>query len=160
MYDGHVKLLLQPNGEGCKISDKSSVFLAVRRFLGVPYRHQGRGGDGLDCLGLLLAVAKILQLRDAQGAWLAEGDRWDYGWRPDGVAFEAELAQRMRPAETPQAGDVALFRLQGNPQHVGILSDLPDGRRGLIHAHAPAGRVVEHGFDGPWPRRLHAVFSL
>lgn len=160
MCDGSVKLLLRRDDKACKISDKSTVFMTARQFLGMPYRHQGRGEDGLDCLGLLLAVAQELDLRDGQGTPLVDGDRRDYGWRPDGVAFEAEIAARLRRVDVLEPSAIALFRLQGNPQHVGIFSTLPDGRLGLIHAHAPVGRVVEHGFDGPWPRRLHAVFSL
>ncbi len=140
--------------------NKITICTAARRLLGVPYRHQGRGPEGLDCLGLLLCVAAELDLRDGQGMPLIAYDRRDYGWRPDGAAFEADLAAQLRRGDAPEPGDILLFRLMNNPQHVAIFSALPDGRPGLIHAYAPAGRVVEHGFDGPWPKRLHAVFCL
>ncbi len=154
MCDKNMNLLLQPGEDGDVSHKKEMIFLAARRYLDAPYLHQGRGVGGFDCLGLLLQVAR--DVGQDFSAW----DRTDYGWRPEPQPLMAALEQHLLPCAQPAPGDVALFRLQGNPQHLGIFSQLPDGRLGLIHAYAPIGRVVEHGYGGPWPLRLHAAYSL
>ncbi len=116
----------------------------------------------MDCLGLLIAVAKTLDLHGKHGDALLDYDRQDYGWRPDGARLKAMLATHLHeiPTEAALPADVLLFTLGGNPQHVGICTQLPDGRPGLLHAYAPIGKVVEHGFGGAWPQRLCAAFRL
>ncbi|MFD1381488.1 hypothetical protein [Fodinicurvata halophila] len=32
--------------------------------------------------------------------------------------------------------------------------------RGILHAHAPSGRVIEHGYDGCWPGPAVAAYRL
>ena len=58
------------------------------------------------------------------------------------------------------AGDVALFSIEGNPQHVGILSDYNVTTLGLIHAYAPARAVVKHVLDISWQHRITGAFRI
>lgn len=118
-------------------------------------------GAGLDCLGLLLAVAGALDLRGRNGEALCCYDRTDYSKYPDGITLQSALSQALWPREAgaaPEPGGIALFRLEGNPQHLAIISDYPGGGCGLIHAYAPLGRVVEHRLDHSWQRRLAGVY--
>jgi cell wall-associated NlpC family hydrolase len=146
---------------------QKSVISIARTWLGTRFLHQGRAlspaaGGGVDCLGLLVAVAHALNLKGKEGDQLLDFDRTDYGWRPDGQQLQAVLASQLDeiPAEEIQPGDILLFRLAGNPQHLGICTQLADGRAGLLHAYAPIGKVVEHGFAGAWPERLCAAYRL
>jgi hypothetical protein len=54
---------------------------------------------------------------------------------------------------------VALFKIKNEPQHVGIVSDYGDGL-GLIHAYAQSRKVVEHGLDEFWKKRLVACYRF
>lgn len=94
------------------------------KYVGIPYKPQGRSISGCDCYGLLwlvltevfgYAVPPIADLRYEKGR-------------------EAELAQAMREYEQSagqwaevepgqeRAGDAILLRLAGHPIHVGVVA--------------------------------------
>lgn len=139
------------------------VVAQARGLLGVRFRHQGRDvAHGVDCLGLLLVVADKLQLRfDAHSVMAL--DQRHYRTKPDTEFLRAQLAQWLLPIEKTQTqiGDIILLCIDGSPQHLAILSDYPlAGEMGMIHAYAPARRVVEHRYDTPWRRATYAAYRL
>jgi hypothetical protein len=139
------------------------VVACARAHIGVRFAHQGRGADGLDCLGLLLAVAQ--QLRLNFGALSVQQiDIPDYGLRPDTALLQSCLSQhlwRLSPADSVQPADIVLLKVDGSPRHLAFLSDYPfPGERGMIHAYAPAHQVVEHRYDRHWQRATHAAYRL
>jgi hypothetical protein len=120
----------------------------------------------VDCLGLLIGVAAELGLEARDGSPLAGHDAPGYSKAPDGAALAARLGELLWPVapEALQPGDVALFMLDGAPQHLAILSDYAaeQGALGMIHAYAPARRVVEHRLDAEWRKKIaggYGVFS-
>ena len=119
---------------------------AARSYVGVPFRHQGRTRHGVDCIGLVVCAARDI------GITLA--DRTDYARDPNGL-LPLEMARQFAPVESPQAGDILLMRFRGEPQHVAILAG-----ETLIHSYASIGRVVEHGLDAKWRRRIVAAYRL
>lgn len=138
---------------------------AARGFAGVRFRHQGRcAATGMDCLGLVVAVARQLNLKSRVPPHppLGELDRTDYGLLPDGAALKAVLDRHVWPIDPQDAGEgsLLLMRLDGNPQHLGIRTVLPDGRAGLIHAYRQAGKVVEHQFASPWVEAVVAAYRV
>jgi len=119
---------------------------AARSYVGVPFRHQGRTRHGVDCIGLVVCAARDIGLTLA--------DRTDYPRDPNGL-LPLEMARQFAPVESPQAGDILLMRFRGEPQHVAILAGAA-----LIHGYASIGRVVEHGMDAKWRRRIVAAYRL
>ncbi len=120
---------------------------AARTCLGTPFHHQGRTpGVGLDCIGLVVVALRAVGFRVQ--------DRQDYAPRPDGQSLEKALREHgftpLPSGEPPQPGDVLLFRYDGQPQHVALATS----PTALIHAFAPAGRVVETSLGASWRRRL------
>lgn len=128
------------------LSVEDLIVAEAREWLGTPFRHRGRlKGQGVDCIGLAIGVARALGQ--------VVQDRLDYPHRPDPEVLRAGLAaqlEEVRP-EAARPGDLLRLAINGKATHVGILSRLPDGRPGLIHAFAPCRKVVEHGWDGRWP---------
>lgn len=122
-----------------------AVVQEARKWLGTPFRHRGRiKGAGVDCIGLAVGVARALGLPVI--------DRLDYPRRPEAERLRAGLAAQLE--QVPQharPGDLLRLAVNGKATHVAILSQLPDGRPGLIHAYAPCRKVVEHGWNGRWP---------
>lgn len=116
---------------------------AARTFLGVPFRHQGRDILGIDCAGLVIASYRLCgtMLPDVKG----------YGREPwkDGLRAAVELGLGQPIQAERQPGDVLLFRVRREPQHVAIVTD-----RGMIHAYADVGRVVETSLDTRWIDRI------
>ncbi|MFC4353051.1 C40 family peptidase [Fodinicurvata halophila] len=129
---------------------RRAVVAEARGWLGTPFRHGGRcRGAGVDCIGLAIGVAKALGLPHADAA--------GYPRRPD----EGELARGLDRLLTPCApeaakpGDLLRLSCRGRATHVAIVTE-----RGILHAHAPSGRVIEHGYDGCWPGPAVAAYRL
>jgi NlpC/P60 family putative phage cell wall peptidase len=134
----------------------------ARTWLGTPFHHQARlKRVGCDCLGLIIGVVDELGLRDRHGQRLAGYDEVSYSREPDGAYLTQKIAALLDevPVVEAQAGDLALFAMGDNPQHLAILTE-EDGTLGMIHCYAQARCVVEHRLDEEWKQRLVAVFRL
>ncbi|PIR33975.1 MAG: peptidase P60 [Alphaproteobacteria bacterium CG11_big_fil_rev_8_21_14_0_20_44_7] len=130
---------------------EDKIVEAARGWLGTKFHHQGRMKNvGVDCIGLIVGVAKELGI--------AVEDRNDYAREPRNGELEKALGANLSECEIAH-GAVALFRIEKEPQHVGIISKYKNGL-GLIHAYAQTRKVVEHSFDECWQKRLVKTFSL
>ena len=143
--------------------DQQAVLLmAARGFLGVPFAHQGRSREGMDCLGLILLSAEAAGIR-INGARPQTYDQRTYGHRPDCEHLERMLGARLMRAEpaSKRPGDVLLLRIEGRAQHLALLTDYPAPQAfGMIHAYAVARKVVEHRLDEGWDAAIHGVYRL
>lgn len=132
----------------------AEVVAAARGWLGTPFCHQGRLiGVGVDCVGLVIGVARSLGLSDF--------DVTGYARRPDSDMLETQARELMQPIPIAAArpGDVLLIAIDGRAQHLAIRSELA-GDPAMIHAYAPMRRVVEHRIDAGWAARIRAAFRL
>lgn len=127
------------------------IVAAARLAINTPFRHQGRIiGKGLDCAGLICHVCDTLKI--------SYEDSGNYSRIPSRGLLESALDGQTsicRVFGKPQAGDLFLMRFSGEPQHLAIFTGT-----NLIHAHQPLGKVCEHAFSGPWPRRLVRVYRF
>lgn len=114
---------------------RSQFICAARRWLGVPWVHQGRNRLGVDCIGLLLVTCWQLHLTDY--------DVRGYGLFPRADWMQAEFDAILPRVDEAQPGDVVLLRLAKRLLHVGIRTE-----HGVIHAWG-GKRVVE--VRTPWP---------
>lgn len=136
------------------------IVTQARAWLGTPFHHQARlKGKGCDCLGLIIGVVDELGMQDRNGKPLAGYDEVSYSKEPDGAYLTQKLTALLDEALVAQAqpGDLALFTVRDNPQHLAILTDY-EGGLGMIHCYAQARRVVEHRLDEDWKQRLVKVF--
>lgn len=136
------------------------IVAQARTWTGTPFHHQARlKGKGCDCLGLIVGVVDELKLKDKNGIALAAYDEVTYSKEPDGEYLIQKLTGLLKevPIEKARAGDMALFKVRENPQHLAILTDY-EGTLGMIHCYAQARRVVEHRLDDDWKARLIKVF--
>ena len=131
----------------------------ARTWIGTPYHHQARlKGIGCDCLGMVVGVADELGLKHESGVLLSSFDQTDYSRQPDGERLTRMLQSVLYevPKEEAVPGDLVLFSIEGNPQHVGLISDYEG--LGVIHCYAPSRKVVEHRLDKKWQSRIVKVF--
>lgn len=132
----------------------------ARRYLGVRFAHQGRSARGLDCLGLVMLAAQDAGVRIGGRAPLSL-DVQGYGARPDAALLMRRLAAYLQPVDTPELGDILVLSMDGQPQHLAMVSDYPvTGCWGMIHAYAVARKVVEHRYDAVWQRKTVQIFRL
>ena len=130
-----------------------ALITEARHWLGTPFRHQGRTGDGLDCVGLLVVIAR--------GLSLPHHDVTGYTRRATGMGFldhfHAHLVEIAPGSLRP--GDVSIFVETVYPCHTGLISS-QHGVPHLIHAHALRGRVIEEPFAGEWADKLRFAFRF
>ncbi|PCI43353.1 MAG: hypothetical protein COB49_12390 [Alphaproteobacteria bacterium] len=127
------------------------IFLTARSCVGSVFRHQGRNPEyGLDCIGLIIYVSKVLGLSGF--------DITDYRKIPRRDAISAHVraagfGERAKSGMMP--GDAVILRIGKYLEHAAIISD-----RGIIHACEKYGGVVEHGLDAEWRSRIISVHSF
>lgn len=127
----------------------------ARTWLGTPFQHQARvRGAGVDCVGLVIGVARDLGLADVRIA--------DYPRTPQASRLLVECRQHMTPIALADArpGDVLLMRFRRDPQHVAVVADYVHGGLSIVHAYEGAGAVVEHRLDDAWLARVVAAFAV
>lgn len=127
---------------------RAQFIAEARSWEGVPWLHQGRSRLGVDCIGLLIVVARALGLSDYE----VDG----YGRTPDADLMRREAERLMVRTMHPQPGDVLLMRFHRDPQHILILTEPAR----VIHAWADAGRVVEVNYPPSWQRRVVGAYQV
>lgn len=140
---------------------QNDIVTVARSWIGTRFHHQGRlkktdtHKGGVDCLGLLIGVAQELDLP------FVRYDEIDYPHYPDTEKLRQKLAGCMQEnaINDIKDGDILLLNVDGNPQHLAIVSELA-GELAIIHAYAPARAVVEHVLDDWWRDRVVAVFRV
>ncbi len=132
---------------------REAIVAEARRWEGTPFRHQGRGPEGLDCAGLLVVVAQALGI--------PHQDDCTYRRIPDTAQLKRLLLRNLTPKRLDQSapGDLLLFKdplRQGHMYHLGIQTD-----RGFIHAYGRADvkRVVEMPLSPDWEAAIVGVFE-
>jgi cell wall-associated NlpC family hydrolase len=127
-----------------------TMIAAARTCLGTPFHHQGRiPQQGLDCIGLIVVAL--------QATNIIVQDRVDYARWPEAEALATALAAHGAvPVVLPEPGDILLFVLAGRAQHVALCT----AHEQMIHAYAPAGKVVEGSIGAVWRRRLQQAYRF
>jgi hypothetical protein len=135
-------------------SEAHTFVTAARAMKGTRWRHRGRKPWAVDCVGLIVLAAK------AAGRQL--DDEPIYGREPWDDQLRKGLRRRfgdpLSAGEPRECGDIALIRWhQGEPSHVAIIGDHPEGGLSLIHAHNIHG-VVECALSGPYESCVIEVY--
>ena len=127
---------------------------AARSYKGVPFRHMGRSRNAVDCAGLIKPAALDI------GRELI--DLSYYGREPWQNGLERVLRANFgKMHKTPKVGDVGLFSYSPGspPAHLAVFGDYRYGNLSLIHCYGEVGRVVEHGYTGPWIEKFVGAFT-
>lgn len=133
---------------------REDIVAEARTWLGTPWKHQGRTRLGVDCAGLIIVIAKALDLSDY--------DTTGYGRSPVPREFmrEFEATMNRKPVGDTLPGDVLLFRDRQHTCHSALVAD-KGGSLTIIHAYASRRRVVEDRLDqGDWLARRSACFEF
>lgn len=119
---------------------RQQIVESAREWIDTPFHHQARlKGVGVDCVGLVIGVARELALINATF------DVVGYPRVPDGTSLMQIVREHMTeiPRERMQVGDVIVVSFDRDPQHLGILGDYRHGGFSIIHAAGLTGRVIE-----------------
>lgn len=146
-------------------TERACLIRDAMTWLHTPFRHMGDvKGAGVDCCMLLircfcdLGILPPFDPRPYAQAWHMHRSEERY------LAWMGRIAS---PTDSPQAGDVAVFKYGRVHSHAGIII-AADGRR-MVHAWAPDGEVtLSDGFEvdftvrsvlyfDAWARMRHEV---
>lgn len=120
----------------------------------------------MDCVGLGYCVAEELGLHSTDGNLIHKDDNSVYTAQPHGTQVLDTCRQLLteKPATDMQEGDLIVLKMPTVPCHVGIVSTLYVGTKdeclGVIHAYAPAIKVVETILDAKLMFRIVAAFAF
>ena len=134
---------------------KDNIIKDARSYLGVPWVHQGRSIRGVDCVGfIILAMEKNgINIEDIIG----------YSSKPDGVTLKNGLDTQncFKEVTTIEPGDVILFRIRHDPQHVALAVPSNTAKIGIIHSYNGGERkVIEHDLADYWKSKIVAIYRL
>lgn len=130
---------------------------AARAWLRTPFVPQASvRGQGCDCAGLVIGVAKEL------GAAPADFDPGPYKQQPDGTMIAmCERHLQSIDRESIRPGDVVAMQWELEPQHLAIVVDYPmSARLGIVHALSRRGGVVEHILSSKWRESIVAAYRF
>ena len=134
------------------MATRDDIATEARRWLGVPWKHEGRNKFGIDCVGLLIRVANDLGI--------SEFDIDGYSRVPSGHMMSRMMAEHMEKIDINEigSGDVLHLRYDGQPQHIAIVSNTVPFR--IIHADNITGKVIEHGLDASWRSMIRGCYRV
>ena len=120
------------------------LFIAeARKLKGIKFHHQGRSVSGVDCIGLCVLAGQLCGIN-------TQGDYTTYPRDPTGL-LEPSLLSVLNKVkkENIQKGDILLLNIEGSPRHVAIYTG-----QTIIHAYAPARKVIEHDLNDKWRNKV------
>lgn len=117
-------------------SRADAIVARARACIGIRFRPQGRGREGLDCVGLVAVSLGITQVRGDYALRSGSSERLAMELKAFGLCAAADAA----------AGDVLVMRAGPGQLHLAIWTGDT-----LIHADARLRRVVERPGNPPWP---------
>lgn len=144
------------------MTDANSILAAARGYLGAPFQHQGRSREGMDCVGLLVMVARDLGIQHADFTAYSRNPSPRKMLEALAVSCDrvsgvvgASLERDLSAWDDSRPGDIVVFWFSDvtRPQHVAFRS-----QRGMLHTWGSVGRVVEHGLTEWWRERVHSVW--
>ena len=142
---------------------RDQIVAEARSWLGVEWRHQGRNRSGVDCVGLAIAVGRGL------GVLPTYADHMGYGRLPTLYLLVETAGEWMRRKmgsdfDDRRPGDVVFMKPNDEykwPSHIGVLTQLPNGELGMVHAYNGLKRkgadVVLETHYAPWWANTVAV---
>lgn len=146
------------------VPTRAEVALRARAYVGTPFAHMGRTlGHGIDCVGVPICVGRDLEITgtpafDYTGYHLIPG-RDELLKVLDGCIAAGWLMQKSMSDR--KLGDIVTMCLPSWPTHAAIVTVLPDGREGIVHAYdAGERKCIEHGLDGSWLRQIRGCYEF
>lgn len=116
---------------------RADIVAEARKWLDVPFMHQGRNRQGVDCVGLVQMVGDAFDIE--------YDDMVGYARAPTDLKFLLHLKKYMSiaPIGGNKIGMVGTFRQSKFPCHIGIFASDEAGRITLINSRVDRRKVVE-----------------
>jgi len=124
------------------------------KYLQIPYQHQGRTYEGVDCFGIvrLFYEAELHILLPDYG-----GDYDQEWWKSENLFLDMYKTYKFKRVKAPTTiGDLIMFKnTTTTPGHLGIVVDDCN----FLHM-TREGAGVNNFRYGVWARQVHSYYSL
>jgi cell wall-associated NlpC family hydrolase len=127
----------------------ATLIAEARTWVGVPFLHQGRSRDGVDCIGLIVETCR------ACGVLPIDFSTGVYGRVPAHDMLRTRIAAHCERLPSARVGSLVVIRWAREASHVALCLG-----ETLVHAYERVGRVVEHGYRGRWVRMTDSAWAL
>ena len=120
------------------------------KYVGIPYRDNGRDLDGMDCWGL----ARYVYNKEFNITLPSFSEDYDGN---DSLRIQELIAQYKEgweSVEEPKSGDLVLLRVLGTQSHVGIITEYPY----FLHAREGHESSIERLDSSMWEKRVVGIF--
>ena len=136
------------------MATRDDIVTAVRKWIGVPFAHQGRADRAIDCAGLVERIAIELKLVPDDYVM-----NCDYSREPDEqmkMYLDTVLDKKSKNKREP--GTILFFGYteRRTGQHLGIMTY----DNIFVHAYSLRGKVIESRLDDRWKKRLIAAYDF
>jgi len=125
----------------------------TKSLIGIPFTEKGRTREGCDCWGVVRLALECgfgITVPDYTEEYPTTTDREEIQAL---MQREALGGWEALPVSEAAAGDVVLFRIQGQICHAGLVIDPPV----FLHGQRGIGSALERWDAAIWSRRLYAV---
>lgn len=120
------------------------------KYVGIPYKDNGRDLDGMDCWGLVRAVYNA-EFNISLPSFVTDYSGSD---RERIAELVAQYREGWQEVAEPQNGDIVLFRIMGLESHVGVITEYPY----FLHAREGYSSSIERVDSTQWSKRVVGVF--
>lgn len=132
-----------------------NIIEEARSYLGTPWKHQGRTRRGVDCVGfIILAFTKFnIYIKEIKG----------YSRFPDGIELKKvmDAQPNFKQVNNIIPGDIILFRIKRDPQHVALAVNSTTADIAIIHSYnGGEAKVIEHDLAPYWRSKIVSVYRL
>jgi hypothetical protein len=121
------------------------------KYIGLPYKDNGRDIDGIDCWGLVRLYYKE-ELNIDLPSYV---DEYTGPYDTNVTRAISLYKDSWNKTTTPRAGDVVLFNIYGEPAHVGVYV----GNNKFLHCREGRDSVVESLANIKWNKRLDGIYK-
>lgn len=116
------------------------------KYIGLPYKENGRSTEGVDCWGL----ARLFYKHELGIELPSYTELYAGSYDPKVVAAIDYYKDGWEPVANPHPGDLCLFNILGEPAHIGVYI----GDQRFIHSRDGLDSVIERLDNFSWKRRL------
>ncbi len=94
--------------------------IAISKYIGIPYKLNGRDFDGTDCLGLVWLYLRDQDISIPDGDELPIDETWQENAETRFIEGLDSVAERV---ETPRENDIVLIHCYKQSAHIGVMLD-------------------------------------